>query len=143
MKSILLISSLSLLLFNSCGRKTSDTNETEEVVIETPIIKDTTSITAEDPFKNQPNELCTMIRNLDISYYSPTTVTDDASAFPKKYCLLDICLETVDPGAPTINIGEDGETVSTTFQLIKIFNSYDEAKAYADKYKIGDVKWEE
>lgn len=138
-----IIYSLAILLLASCGRKTSDTNETEEVVIETPIIKDTTSITAEDPFRNQPNELCTMIRNLDISYYSPTTVTDDASAFPKKYCLLDICLETIDPAAPTINIGEDGETVSTTFQLIKIFNSYDEAKAYADKYKIGDVKWEE
>ncbi len=84
-----------------------------------------------------------MIRKLDISYYSPSTITDDASAFPKKYCLLDICLETIDPGAMTINIGEDGETVSTTFELIKIFDSYDEAKAYADKYQIQDVKWDE
>ena len=143
MKSKNLIYIITVLLLASCGRNRSDSSETEEPEIENPIIKDTTSITAEDPFRNQPNELCTMIRKLDISYYSPTTVTDAASAFPKKYCLLDICLETVDPAAMTINIGEDGETVSTTFQLIKIFNSYDDAKAYADEFKIQDVKWEE
>src|SRR5262245_57838480 len=107
-RNLLLVSCLALIFCVSCGRKTSGEKEPgEEQEITAPVIKDATSITPEDPFRNQPNDLCTIIRKLDISYYSPQTVTDDPSSFPEKYCLLDICLETIDPNGTTINIGED------------------------------------
>lgn len=127
----------------SCGRKTSDgpdVNGEPEIILSEAT--DTTSITAEDPFRNQPNELCTIIRKLDVSYYSPKTVVEDISQYPKKYCLLDICLDKVDNADMTISLGEEGETVTTTFELIRIFEDEASAKIYAEKYKISDVKWE-
>jgi len=135
---------IAMTVMISCGRKTSDENtEPVEEITTINSTSDTTLITAEDPFKNQPNELCTVIRKLNINYYSPETVTSDPDTFPKKYCLLDICLELVDPGAMTLDIGEEGEIVTTTCKVIKVFDSYEATKAYADKFGINDVKYEE
>ena len=41
-----------------------------------------------------------------------------------------------------INLGDDDEVVTTSFELIKVFESEAEAKSYAEQYKIVDFKWE-
>lgn len=140
---IFIFSIFVMITIAGCGRKTADEAElqNESVSIEQPEIKDATLITPEEPFKNQPNEFCTVIRKLAISYYAPNKQVEDATAFPAKYCLLDICLEKIDPNAMIINLGDDDEVVTTSFELIKIFESELEAKGYAEKYKIIDVKW--
>ncbi len=133
-----------LLMGFGCGRKTAEEKETtidDNTTIEQPDIKDETLITPEEPFKNQPNEFCTVIRKLDISYYAPGKQVEDVNAFPQKYCLLDVCLDKVDPNGMIINLGDDDEVVTTSFELIKIFETENEAKVYAERYKIIDVKW--
>lgn len=146
------LKSISILLLSAsilfgCGRNTnSSTNEektsTEEIEITQPVIKDETLITPEEPFKNQPNEFCTVIRKLDASYYAQGQAIEDVNAFPKKYCLLDVCLEVVNPNGMIINLGDDDEVVTTSFELIKVFETEAEAKSYAEQYKIVDFKWE-
>lgn len=146
LKSIsILLLSVSILI--GCGRNTnSSANEektsTEEIEITQPVIKDETLITPEEPFKNQPNEFCTVIRKLDASYYAQGQAIEDVNAFPKKYCLLDVCLEIVNPNGMIINLGDDDEVVTTSFELIKVFETEAEAKSYVEQYKIIDFKWE-
>ena len=41
-----------------------------------------------------------------------------------------------------INLGDDDEVVTTSFELIKVFETEAEAKSYAEQYKIVDFKWE-
>jgi hypothetical protein len=146
-KTLIVFSLLSAFFVAACGRKTNEQGNEEnttgnEVEITQPVIKDKTLITPEDPFKNQPNEFCTVIRMLDISYYAPDKTVDDVSAFPKKYCLLDVCLEVTNPNSLSVNLGEGDEVVTTAYELIKVFESEAEAKAYAGKFGIVDVKWE-
>ena len=140
---IFFFSIIVLAAISSCGRKTADEGAptSDSVTIEQPVIKDATLITPEEPFKNQPNEFCTVIRKLDISYYAPNKQVEDVTAFPSKYCLLDVCLETINPNGMVINLGDDNEVVTTSFELIKVFESELEAKGYAAQYKIIDVKW--
>lgn len=146
LKSIsILLLSVSILI--GCGRNTnSSANEektsTEEIEITQPVIKDETLITPEEPFKNQPNEFCTVIRKLDASYYAQGQAIEDVNAYPKKYCLLDVCLEIVNPNGMIINLGDDDEVVTTSFELIKVFETEAEAKSYVEQYKIVDFKWE-
>ena len=137
-----LVSFLLILFISSCGRKTNDEpTSIESIDIEQPILQDETLITPEEPFKNQPNEFCTVIRKLDISYYAPSKQVEDVTQFPTKYCLLDVCLEKINPNGMVINLGDDNEVVTTSFELIKVFESELEAKGYAANYKIIDVKW--
>ncbi len=140
---IFFFSIIVLATISSCGRKTADeaAPTSDSVTIEQPEIRDATLITPEEPFKNQPNEFCTVIRKLDISYYAPNKQVEDVTAFPSKYCLLDVCLETINPNGMVINLGDDNEVVTTSFELIKVFESELEAKGYAAQYKIIDVKW--
>lgn len=138
---------LSVSVLASCGRTTSSSEKEEnsttaEIDITQPIIKDKTLITPEEPFKNQPNEFCTVIRKLDASYYATGQTIEDVNAFPKKYCLLDVCLEIVNPNGMVINLGDDDEVVTTSFELIKVFETEAEAKSYVEQYKIVDFKWE-
>ncbi|MBK9457479.1 MAG: hypothetical protein IPO24_18820 [Bacteroidetes bacterium] len=138
---IVLISSL--VIISGCGRKTAsdETTAPESVEIDQPEINDATLITPEEPFKNQPNEFCTVIRKLDISYYAPNKEVEDVTAYPSKYCLLDVCLEKINPNGMIINLGDENEVVTTSFELIKVFETEAEAKGYAERYKIIDVKW--
>lgn len=149
-KTILILFIATITLFG-CGRKA--TTETDDTTSSTPTtettnsnkeprVKDETLITSDDPFKNQPNTFCTVIRKLDISYYAPEKQIDDVRAFPKKYCLLDVCLEKIDPNGMIINLGDENEVVTSSFELIKIFDTEAEARNYVAKYQITDVVWE-
>lgn len=144
-KFLISLISINIIILTGCGRNASneEPKELDNVQITQPEIKDPTLITPTDPFKNQPNEFCTVIRKLDISYYDAKNQVEDANKFPKKYCLLDVCLENVDPNGFIINLGDDDEVVTTAFELIKVFETTAETKAYVEQYKIVDVKWED
>lgn len=124
-----------------CNRNTGtdERDSSQDVEILQPAITDANLITPEDPFRNQPNEFCTVIRKLDISYYAPEKSVDDVTAFPQKYCLLDVCLDGPSSNGNVVNLGEGNDVVTSSYELIKVFDSYEEAKAYAEKYKIVDV----
>jgi hypothetical protein len=146
-KTLIVVIVLSAVFIAACGRKTNEQNNeaittNNEVEITQPVIKDKTLITPEDPFKNQPNEFCTVIRKLDISYYAPEKEVSDVTAYPEKYCLLDVCLEVTNPNSLSVNLGDGDEVVTTAYELIKVFESEGEAKAYAERWKVLDVKWE-
>lgn len=138
---------ISLLVFcTACNRTTSKEQSREQegsADINQPIITDASLITPTDPFRNQPNKLCTVIRKLDISYYSPKTEVDDVSKYPKKYCLLDVCLDGQSSNGNIVNLGGEDEMVTSSYELIKVFDSYAETKAYVDQYLIEDVVFEE
>lgn len=129
----------SIFFAASCNRKTADTQPAEETLsgIESKTI--IPEISAEEPFKNQPNELCTVIRKLDIHYYAPEKNVEDASAYPMKYCLLDICLDDESNYSGIVNLGDSVEAINTIYQLIKVFETDEEAKAYALQYGIKDM----
>lgn len=132
------------LCLQACNRNTSSPETaTEEVNTEQPKITNVDLISPEDPFKNQPNALCTVIRKLDISYYAPEQNVDDITAYPKKYCLLDVCLNGPSSNGNIVNLGGEDEIVTSSYELIKVFNSVDEVKAYVEKFKISDVVYEE
>ncbi len=124
-----------------CNRNTGteERDSSQDVEILQPAITDANLITPEDPFRNQPNEFCTVIRKLDISYYAPEKSVDDVTVFPQKYCLLDVCLDGPSSNGNVVNLGEGNDVVTSSYELIKVFDSYEEAKAYAEKYKIVDV----
>lgn len=133
-----------LIFLSACNRNTAkDANVEREVTIEQPKVMDANLITPEDPFKNQPNEFCTVIRKLDISYYAPNQEVEDISQYPKKYCLLDVCLDGMSSNGNVINLGGEDEIVTSSYELIKVFDSYEEAKAYVEKYKIVDFEYQE
>ena len=130
----------------SCNRTTSkDQNLQADMETETiqPAITDAGLITPAEPFKNQPNKLCTVIRKLDISYYNPKKEVEDVSQYPKKYCLLDVCLDGPSSNGNIVNLGGADEMVTSSYELIKVFNSYEETKSYVEKYLIEDVVYEE
>ncbi len=142
-KSILFISFFATVVITACNRNTASDEKENTVEAVVPVSGDTTLITAEQPFKNQPNEFCTVIRKLDAGYYAAGKDIEDVSKYPKKYCLLDVCLEKIDATDMTIDLGDEGEPVTTVYKLIKVFDSFEEAKAYVEKYKIVDYKFEE
>jgi hypothetical protein len=125
---------------SSCNRKTADTGNTEELLTGVESKQIIPEITADEPYKNQPNELCTVIRKLDISYYDPGKNVDDVSEYPDKYCLLDICLDDGSNYSGIVNIGDSIEPINTIFQLIKVFETDEEAKMYAQKFGIKDMQ---
>lgn len=130
------IVALSLLFYNSsCNRNTSG-NEEKTTAHEQKKIEP--EITPDDPFRNQPNNFCTIIRKLEVTYYDPAIQTDDPSSYPQKYCLLDVCLDDPDNSSGILNIGDSIDMMNTYYQLIKVFDSKEEARAYAEKYQIKD-----
>ncbi len=138
MKNFIVLAFCFILL--SCNRKTNTDNAV--VVEKKEIINE---ITDDDPFKDQPNELCTIIRKLNVTHYDPAKEVDynNLSSYPEKYCLLDICLEETSNSAGTLNIGDESQPVTVSYQLIKIFNSVEKAQEYASKHQIKDVIYKE
>lgn len=126
-----------------CNRNTSTSDPVEESSTIQPAITDAELITPEAPFKNQPNEFCTVIRKLDISYYDPKKEVEDISVYPKKYCLLDVCLDAPSSNGNIINLGDEGDMITSSYELIYVFNTVEEAKQYAEKHNIIDVLFEE
>jgi hypothetical protein len=124
----------------SCNRKTAKTEAEDTSARGIHATGITPEISADDPFRNQPNDLCTIIRRLDILYYDPEKNVDDPSAYPEKYCLLDICLDDTSNYSGIVNIGDSIEPINTIFQLVKVFDSEDEARTYAAKYGIKDMQ---
>ncbi len=124
----------------ACNQKSAENTNNESVVSTNN--ENPKNITPEVPFKNQPNEFCTVIRKLDISYYEPKKEIENVSGHPKKYCLLDVCLDEISNNGLIINLGDSMETVTVNYSLIKVFETVDEAKTYADKYGIKDIVYE-
>lgn len=144
--SLSVIALCAIVIFSGCNRNTgNDSRVDENVPVETiqPTIVDAQLITPEDPFKNQPNKFCTVIRKLDISYYAPNQEVEDVLKYPKKYCLLDVCLDGPSSNDNVVNLGEADEIVTSSYELIKVFNSLEETKAYVKQYAIEDVLYEE
>lgn len=144
-KNVLFLGVVMVVLGGGCNRNTTTDagGEADEMEMVQPAITDANLITPEEPFKNQPNAFCTVIRKLDISYYAPEQTVEDVSTFPKKYCLLDVCLDGPSSNDNVVNLGEGDDMVTSSYELIKVFDSYAEAKAYAEKFKIVDVLFEE
>jgi hypothetical protein len=139
---ILFLTAATLILFLSCNRKTSEKNSDENSVISGNNYDDG-NINYEDPFKNQSNEFCTVIRKLEVSYYDPDKDVEDITTYPKKYCLLDVCIDKIDNEDMIINLGDTIQTAYAVFSLIKVFDNYEEAKAYEIRYGIKDVLYED
>jgi hypothetical protein len=59
--------------------------------------------------------------------------------YTRKYCLLDICVQG-DMARPVIEVEINGEKVWRAFDITKIFETYDQAIAYARANKIPFVK---
>ncbi len=138
---IIFIIFISLFMYApACNQKSAENSSSESAIITNN--ENPKNITPEYPFKNQPNEFCTIIRKLDISYYEPKKEIENISDHPKKYCLLDVCLDEVTYNGLVINLGDSTETVTVNYSLIKVFETEDEAKNYADKYGIKDVVYE-
>ncbi len=137
---------ITILLF-SCNRNTGKEPKEEEVAIKTDPSNttnaDPNNITAEEPFKNQPNEFCTIIRKLDVSNYAPDLKIDENKIYPKKYCLLDVCLEHITNSGLIINLGENNENAWATFAVIKVFESENDMLSYSEKYKVRDILMED
>ncbi|MBC8045667.1 MAG: hypothetical protein H7Y00_02630 [Fimbriimonadaceae bacterium] len=132
------IIAITFLFYNSsCNRQTA-TNE--ETTSQTETKEMVPEITPDDPFKNQPNELCTIIRKLEITYYDPKKSVEDPLQYPQKYCLIDICLDDPDNNSGIVNIGDSIEPINTIFQLVKVFDTEEEARAYSAKYGVKDIQ---
>lgn len=135
---------VSLMLLASafgCNRKTSQENGSVQGGEDMAAYNnaDTGNITAEDPFRNQPNPFCTVIRKLDINHYRPGQTVDDPTDYPEKYCLLDVCLDHISNPSLVISLGDSSERVSVNYSLIKIFENTDSVRRYVAKYHIVDV----
>jgi hypothetical protein len=59
--------------------------------------------------------------------------------YTRKYCLLDICVEG-NAARPVIEVEINGEKVWREFDIIKIFETCDEAIAYAEVHRVHFVK---
>lgn len=106
----------------SCHRSGSD--ETSDVV------DNTATITADDPFKGQPNTFCTVIRRVPAQ-----EINRDSSMV----CLLDVCLDDEEIPVYSINLGTNDDPVMAYYKLIKVFESPAEAMVYAVEFGIQDV----
>lgn len=87
-------------------------------------------ITEDEPFKNQPNDFCTVIRQL------PAFELGDSI---DRYCLLDICLDDDEQSLLTIDLGDSEESITANYTLAKVFLTAEEAMQYAHQYGIKDV----
>ncbi|MBC8172289.1 MAG: hypothetical protein H7X71_00160 [Chitinophagales bacterium] len=135
---------LNILLLIGCNRQTSADEKSENISDNRDEKKTIVpEITVDDPFKDQPYPSCTIIRKLEVTSYAPEKNIDesDMEKYPPKYCLLDICLHDDTNSTGIINIGDETVTVTTYYQLIKVFETEEEAKSYAEKYKITDTEF--
>ncbi len=137
-----LLLSVFVLTIYGCNRSPSKPNS-DNAPISVGNNNDPQNITYDDPFKNQPTEFCTVIRKLEVNYYDPEKNAEDLSEYPKKYCLLDVCIDNIDNSGLVINLGDSLQIANAVFSLIKVFESYEEAKAYELKYGIIDAFYEE
>ncbi|MBK8489025.1 MAG: hypothetical protein KBF51_11205 [Chitinophagales bacterium] len=142
MKYIAIIFSISIY-FAACNRPTAEERKTETPEEKNVVISNDVQarITAENPFENQPNEFCTIIRKLEVLQYAPNLSEEElnASPHPPKYCLLDICLDDDETSVHMINLGDEKEQIMTAYKVITLFPSADSARVYATQYKIVDV----
>ena len=141
-KTFSLLSLLISLVFISCNRNTSDSENEEETISNNNVIldnSDPSNITESEPFRNQPNEFCTIIRKLEVEYYAPGKKLDENKSYPDKYCLLDVCLDNINNDALIINLGDSTEIANATYAIIKVFESEEETRSYEQKYAIKDV----
>ncbi|HCK21220.1 MAG TPA: hypothetical protein DHW15_03385 [Bacteroidetes bacterium] len=122
----ILVFSILLSLAASCHRG-GDSNSGSTM----PSVGDNLSkISADDPFEGQPNTFCTVIRKVA------------AAELGKKQdciCLLDVCLDEDEAPVYSVNLGTAEEPVLAAYKLIKIFDSRQDALAYAAEYQIVDV----
>ncbi len=144
-KTFLLLILLLNFIFFSCNRTNSNAKSDEEYSTNNDDISDNSdpsNITVSEPFRNQPNEFCTIIRKLEVEYYSPGKKLEENRSYPKKYCLLDVCLENITNDALIINLGDSTETANANYAIIKIFESEEETREYENKFAIKDVLYE-
>ncbi|MEZ5015019.1 MAG: hypothetical protein R2794_12075 [Chitinophagales bacterium] len=135
MKYTAVLLAAGFILCISCNRNTGEKNNTEDMELSSNSLnEDPMNITAEDPFRNQPNALCTIIRKIGPSLYGGKDVQA-----AEKYCLLDICIDNITNPDLTINLGDASTMVTAYFAVIKIFDSAEEAKQYAADHQIQDV----
>lgn len=143
MRYIIFALSSVFFLVSACNRPTKNDRQTtlpEEKKVD--ITQDVTArITANNPFENQPNEFCTVIRKLEVLQYAPNTSEEElnASPHPPKYCLLDVCLDADETSVHMLNLGDESEQIMSAYKVICIFPNADSAVAYASRYKIIDV----
>lgn len=136
---------LSGFVFFSCNRTISKTEKEEEEYSSGDFLdnSDPSNITESEPFRNQPNEFCTIIRKMEVELYAPEKKLDENKSYPKKYCLLDVCLDKITNDGLIINLGDSTQTANATYAIIKIFETVEETRAYENKFAIKDVLYEE
>ncbi|MFN3939030.1 MAG: hypothetical protein ACK4IY_00495 [Chitinophagales bacterium] len=143
MEKIIIVIISFLFISTGCNRPTKNDRQaampTEKKAEITQEV--TARISADNPFENQPNAFCTVIRKLDVMQYAPGTSEEELNAapHPPKYCLLDVCLDADETSIHILNLGDDTEPIMSAYKVICIFPSVDSAIAYAKKYQIIDV----
>ena len=151
MTRTLIVIFFSATILAACNRKTTADHGTK-TENDTAVARDVfgnndspSNATPDNPFKNQPNAMCTVIRRIDVSLYDPKTAHEasDLSQYPPKYCLLDVCLDEITNPDLSVNLGDSTENVNATFHCMKIFNDVQEARNYAMKYNIIDTVFAE
>lgn len=141
-KTFSLLTLLITLSIIGCNRNTADSDTEEEIQSDNNEMldnSDPSNITASEPFRNQPNEFCTIIRKLEAEYYAPGKKLDENKSYPEKYCLLDVCLDNITNDALIIDLGDSTSTANANYAIIKIFESEEETKEYERKFGIKDV----
>jgi len=145
-KTYSLLMLLLCFVFFSCNRNTPNNEKEEEYSSNNNEILDNfdpSNITESEPFRNQPNEFCSIIRKLEVEYYAPGKKLEENKLYPDKYCLLDVCLVNINNDALIINLGDSTEIANATYAIIKIFETEEETRSYEIKYAIKDVVYGE
>lgn len=59
--------------------------------------------------------------------------------YKERYCLLDISVKD-ESARPVIEVERDGKKIMCEYNIVKIFDDLDEAKKFAKKNNISDIK---
>lgn len=85
----------------------------------------------------QKSKNCEIIRRISNKY------CENLKYYTKlEYCLINICVGKADKTLPVIEIERNGKQQKVYYRKTKVFSSIKEAKEYAAKYNILDVKLE-
>ncbi|UCH97810.1 MAG: hypothetical protein JSV88_13415, partial [Candidatus Aminicenantes bacterium] len=84
---------------------------------------------------------CSIIQKITLAHCARgiRTCPKCREVYTRKYCLLDICVGG-NAARPVIEVEINGEKVWREFDIIKVFETYDKAFAYARSHKIPFVK---
>jgi len=84
---------------------------------------------------------CAVIQKITLAHCARgiRTCPKCREVYTRKYCLLDICVDG-NAARPVIEVEIDGEKAWRAFDIIKIFETYDEAFVYAQTHKVPFVK---